>query len=181
MSFFSDSTKFSDIKQDGFNNTQHFGDVYCLTAPMTQHKRLSIIQEVLRGVVDLDTDIEVTELDVKSFSIEEKIDYNEIVTYKEAYEIYMEDRVLIDQRLNFLEKNENALAGKKLYGFIKRIYAKHCSLEDPDMRIQCMCHEIKSDLSVHPDMNTDEIALIPAIIFYVFTKCHIFKKPPVEI
>lgn len=181
MSFLSDSTQFSKIAQSGSNNTQHFGDVYQLPPQMSQNKKLSIIQEVLRGIVDLDTDIEVLELDVKSFSIEEKIDYNEIVTYREAYEIYMEDRALIEQRLRFLEKNENALAGKKLYGFIRRIYAKHCSLEDPDMRIQCMCHEIKSDLAAHSEMNTDEMALIPAIIFYVFTKCHIFKKPPVKI
>ena len=181
MSIFQKKPDYSEISQSGSGNKQYFGDIYYPPAPMSQCKKLSIIQEVLRGIVDLDIDIEATELDIESFSVEEKIDYNEIVIYKEAYEIYMEDKALIEQRLRFLEKNENPLAGKKLYGFIKRIYAKYCSYKDPDMRIQYMCYEIKSDLSVHPDISTDEVALIPAIIFYVFTKCHIFKKPPVGI
>ena len=181
MSILQKRPDFSEISQSGSDNNQHFGDIYYSPEPISQCKRLSIIQEVIRGIVDLDVDFEATELDVKTFSVEEKISYNEIITYKEAYEIYMEDRVLIEQRLRFLEKNENPLAGKKLYGFIKRIYAKYCSLKDPDIRIQCMCKEIKSDLLAHPEISTDDVALIPAIIFYVFTKCHIFKKPPVPI
>lgn len=186
MVFGGSKNEFSNVGIDGNGNSIDVAETINKTyitnnpPPIPNYIKMSIIQQILQGILELDSHSEIIELDVQSFSIEEKIDYNKIIAYKEAYEIYMEDKILIEQRLKFLEINENPLASTNLYRFIKRIYAKHCRHKDPDMIIQHMCNEIKSDLSVDPNINCDDIALIPAIIFYVFTKCHIFKKPAMQ-
>lgn len=186
MVFGSSKNEFSNIELDGNGNSidvaNTINKTYVTNNPayIPKYIKISIIQQILQGILDLNINSEIIELDVQSFSIEDKIDHNKIIAYKEAYEIYMEDKILIEQRLRFLEISENPLASKNLYGFIRRIYAKHCRHKDPDIIIQHMCNEIKSDLSVDPDISCDDVALIPAIIFYVFTKCHIFKKPTIQ-
>lgn len=140
----------------------------------------SIIQEVLEGIIELsDHDIEATEPDIRPYTIQEKIDYNEIVAYKESYEFYMSDRHIIAHRLKSLENGKNPLASKRLYKFVQRIYSKHCHHKNPDIRIKCVNEEIESNLRRIEGISLDDMAVVASIVFYVFSKCHIFHKPPI--
>lgn len=138
----------------------------------------SIIQEVLEGIIELSIyELEASELDTQHYTVENKIDCNNIVVYKKAYDIYMIERQLIEHRLKALEIGKNPLASEKLYRYVQRIYGKHCRYECPDTIIECVCNEIKVDLLRVENISLDEVAVIPYIVFYVFSKCYIFKKP----
>lgn len=148
---------------------------YQTSLPLTS---LSIIQEVLEGIIDLGMDeIDATELDTQLYTIENKIDYNEIIVYKVAYDIYMSEKQLIEHRLKSLENSKNPLASQKLYKYVQRIYGKHCYHEFPDQVIKCVCEEISDGLLRVQNISLDDVAVVPYIVFYVFSKCHIFKKP----
>lgn len=137
-----------------------------------------IIQEILEGILDLDEVAQPIELDITPYTIQDKIDYNDIEAYKTSFHFYMQESLLIEKKLEFLNENKSPVSSKKLYDFIKRIYHKHCGQENPDMRIHCICEEIKNDLNIYENISPEDKALIPSIVFYVFSKCHIFEKPP---
>tara|TARA_R110002051_G_scaffold323316_1_gene416521 strand:+ start:1674 stop:2225 length:552 start_codon:yes stop_codon:yes gene_type:complete len=138
----------------------------------------SIIQEVLEGIIDLSMEeIEATELDTQLYTIESKIDYNEITVYKVAYDIYMSEKQLIEHRLKSLDNGKNPLASQKLYKYVQRIYGKHCYHKSSDQIIECICEEISNGLLRVQNISLDDVAVVPYIVFYVFSKCHIFKKP----
>ena len=164
----------STVNQTNIRNVENFNS-YETPIPITS---LSIIQEVLEGIIDLSMEeINATELDTQLYTIENKIDYNEIIVYKVAYDIYMSEKQLIEHRLKSLENGKNPLASQKLYKYVQRIYGKHCYHESSDQIIKCVCEEIGEGLLRVENISLDDVAVVPYIVFYVFSKCHIFKKP----
>lgn len=142
-------------------------------------KKKSIIHEVIEGILEIQTATSPTLPDTKDYDIRDKIDHNKIRSYKQAYDMYIQQSYLIDDRLSFLNKNKHPMSSQRLYTFVKNIYLKHCDKADPDQRIHCICEEIKGDLSNDPDISIEDSSFIPIVVFYVFSKCHIFEKPPV--
>lgn len=182
--------KITDIgagNQIGGDVNQHIGDkteynsttnIYYNGLPIS--KKTSIIQEILEGILDLDTKLQPVIPNTTDYTIYDKIKYNEIQSYNKAFDILMQDSFLIEQRLNFLNNQKDPSASQKLYTFIRRIYAKHCSQPTPDLIVDCICNEIQANLAKYPNISDDDAALVPAIVFYVFSKCHIFEKPPMQ-
>lgn len=143
------------------------------------NKKVSIIQEVLEGILDLDIELHTIILDTIDYKIRDKIDHNKIRCYDIEFDFFMRESCLIEQRLNFLNNQKSPTSSQRLYNFVKRIYSKHCGQADPDQIITCICDEIKNDLVKYPNISDEDAALIPVIVFYVFSKCHIFEKPPI--
>lgn len=141
------------------------------------NKKISIIQEVLEGILDLNIELQPIILNTTDYTIVDKIDHNKIKCYKVALDFYMQESFLIEHRLKFLDTQKQATSSQRLYTFIKRIYMKHCGQTDPDQRITDICDEIKNDLIKYPNISDEDTALVPIIVFYVFSKCHIFEKP----
>ena len=82
LPFFQPENNFSEISQDGSNNNQQIAKKIVnnyLTTPVKEVKKASILQQVIEDILELAVQIEVTEIDVKAYSIEHKIDYNQIV------------------------------------------------------------------------------------------------------
>lgn len=180
MSFLSNQAKISNTQQSGNGNRQHFGDIhYHETSPALEAKKSSIIQDILENIIDLSVTLEASTPDTVPFDIERKIDHNCIIYYKTALEILMENKFIIEERLNILETNGNTLARQKLFKVVRNIYSNHCRYEDPDEVIRCMELELKNELTKFKTLGYDDITFIPSIIFYVFTECKIFKKPPI--
>lgn len=166
--------KDSTVNQTNIANVENFKS-YEMPIPITS---LSIIQEVLEGIIDLSMEeLDATELDTQLYTIENKIDCNGIIAYKVAYDIYMSEKQLIEHRLKSLESGKNPLASKKLYRYVQRIYGRHCDHDSSDQIIKCVCDEIGEGLLRVENISLDDIAVVPYIVFYVFSKCHIFKKP----
>lgn len=173
--------EFSEIKQSGSDNLQVVGKgntINYYISPAMVAKQSSIIQEVLEGIIELEITLDVVQLDTTPFDIEGKIDYNKISIYKNSFEFFMEHKFIIEDRLNTLETNGIPLATKRLFVVVKNIYIKYCSEKNPDEIIRLMQEELKSDLIAANITGHDNITFIPSIIFYVFSECKIFKKPP---
>nr|DAN76887.1 MAG TPA: hypothetical protein [Caudoviricetes sp.] len=135
----------------------------------------------MEGILDLGIKSQPIILDTKEYIIRDKVDYNKIKCYDTAFDFLMKDSQLIEQRLNSLNNHKDPTSSQRLYTFVQRIYSKHCGQSDPDQRILCICDEIKNDLIKYPNISDEDTALIPVIVFYVFSKCHIFNKPPILI
>ena len=148
---------------------------------LPHNRKTSIIQEILEGILDLGIDLQPIVLDTKDYTIRDKIDYNKINCYDTAFDFLMRDSQLIEQRLNSLNNHKDPMSSQRLYSFVQRIYIKYCGQSDPDQRILYICDEIKNDLMKYPNISDEDTALIPVIVFYVFSKCYIFDKPPIPI
>lgn len=171
----------SEISQQTANAIYNDNRQLNIINQLPTNKKISIIQEVLEGILDLDIELQPIVLDTTDYTIIDKIDHNKIKCYKVALDFYMQDSFLIEQRLNFLNTQKQATSSQRLYAFVKRIYMKHCSQADPDQRITDICNEIKNDLIKYPNISDEDTALVPIIVFYVFSKCHIFEKPPIPL
>jgi len=181
LPFFQPENSFSDIRQDGSNNNQQIAKKIVnnyLTTPVKEVKKASILQQVIEDILELAVQIEVTEIDVKAYSIEHKIDYNQIVCYKESFEFFMNNKQVIQSRLDILETSGNALATKKLFAVIQNFYNKHRYINIADDIIRAMQDELSSYLFEIEPENYENISFVPSVIFYVFSECQIFKKPP---
>lgn len=181
MSLFPPENQFSEIEQEGQNNTQQIAHTIInngLTSPLKEIKKASIIQEIIEDILDLAMQLEATELDVRAYSIENKIDYNEIICYRESFDFFMGNKQVIQSRLDILESNGNALATKKLFTVIQNIYNKYTHIRKADDIITSMQTELSSSLLRVDPNNYDNISFVPSVIFYVFSECQIFKKPP---
>ena len=77
-----------------------------------------------------------------------------------------------------LENNLTPLATNKLFMVIRNLYHKYVYLKDPDSIIGQMQTELSNILLASNPENYDNISYVPSIIFYVFSECQIFKKPP---
>lgn len=182
MAFDTSKINAKDIAQNGgTRNVLAIGEtVYVTTSPIEVARQASIIQDILENIIDSNVTVEPHFPDVHSYSILRKIEHNKIISYKNAYSIFMENRIIIARRLEFLENNGKELATEKLYKIVKLIYAKHCQYENPDQIIRCMCDELKEDVNKDNRMSNDDTAYIPAIIFYVFSECQFMTKPPIQ-
>lgn len=181
MSFLPNKAQVSNTRQSGNGNYQHFGDniIYEGTSPALEAKKSSIIQEILENIIDLSVTLEASTPDTIPFDIERKIDHNCIKYYKIALEILMENKFIIEERLNILENNGNSLARQKLFKVVRNLYVNHCHYEDPNDVVKCMEVELKEELTKLTNLGYDNINFISSIIFYVFAECKIFKKPPI--
>lgn len=182
LPFFQPENSFSEISQDGSNNSQQIANSIVnnnyLTTPVKEVKKASILQQVIEDILELAVQIEATEIDVKAYSIEHKIDYNQIECYKESFDFFMNNKQVIQSRLDILETSGNALATKKLFAVIQNIYNKHIYIKIADDIIRAMQDELSSSLLKIEPENYENISFVPSVIFYVFSECQIFKKPP---
>lgn len=171
--------EFSGVTQSGTDNLQQVGNGNTINnylSPALEAKKSSIFQDILEDIIELEVTLDVSQPDTVPFNIESKISHNKILFYKEAYEFFMAHRFIIEDRLSTLEANGNPLATKKLFIVVKNIYNKYCLIKDPDEIITLIQNELKADLI--NVTSHDNITFIPSIIFYVFSECKIFEKPP---
>ena len=181
MNFFQPDTKISGVSQDGRGNTQQIAETITnitVTSPLNEAKKANIIQEIIEDIIELAVSFEVTEPDVKVYDIEQKVDYNKITRYKESFDFFMGNRQVIQSRIDVLESISNPLATRKLFTVISNIYHKYTHIRDPDEIIHSMQSELTTSLMAIDPTNYDNISFVPSVIFYVFSECQIFKKPP---
>ena len=127
MSLFPPENQFSEIEQEGQNNTQQIAHTIInngLTSPLKEIKKASIIQEIIEDILDLAMQLEATELDVEVVD-EEEVDLDTInvgcavKVYDITFEEEMDFKIVGSTEANSLEgkiSNESpvghALIGK---------------------------------------------------------------------
>lgn len=154
---------------------------WLLPASNNPSQKLSSIHRILEGISDIEYDIEIKELDIQPYTIEQKIDYNNLLFYKKYLSKFQNFSWIIQTQIELLEQNGQPTISNKLYKYVddKFMYFSLRQLT-PDYLVHHICEDIKNDLENNKiiSITLDDIAYVPYVVFYVFSKCKIFDKPP---
>lgn len=163
-------------KDQYINNT-----TYIIKNYNSKHKN-SAIENVLSGIYSITQDEKLCyhKLDTRSYKIEDKIDYNELHSFRDDVENYINYYYLVDAQINSGSENDPAL-NTKIIEYIKQklnsVNVTHKN-ESNDSKLIFLVDSIKEDLiSWDAELDGDELTAVIYVIFYVFAECKIFKKP----
>ena len=162
---------------EGDNNQQALNDINNIYLPTEVRKVPSNIANLLQGISDMVDSVTPSELDIIAFDLRKKVEHNEIVLYRQHFDFYVESMGLIEAKLNILVEYD-ALCREKIIKYIRTKWATIEASLLPDVRIATLVQLIKNDLLQHSTLNLEDIEHIPHVIFYVFSECKIFDKPP---
>lgn len=141
-------------------------------------KHESAIGNILMGLSQFTTDIEYERPDTLEYTIEEKIDYNDLSKYQEFFDDYMENYNLVKNKITVIN-DEDLTFEKRLITYIKNKYIKHYAKDiDSNVLLDKIIHDIELELKSHSDLLLEDISSTHYIVFYVFAQCKIYKKPP---
>lgn len=142
----------------------------------------SAVEMVLSGIYSLTQDEKLCyqKPDSQPYSIEDKIDYNELHSFKDDVENYINYYYLVETQINSGSENDPAL-NTKIIGYIQqklnRVNVIHKN-ESNDTKLIFLVDSIKEELiSWNAELDGDELTAVIYVIFYVFAECKIFKKP----
>ncbi len=173
------------IQVNGDKNNAAGRDVHVHNYAPLEYSRLndSVVVKILANLLDLvrDGNAPYQPLDNTSYTIEDKIKHNEIQKYQTSYEYYMDGHIMISEKMRILTKTEPT-AITKLDFYVRGLYSS--AVENPindtaDKVIEQIVVKIKNDLQGASLLPEEKVA-IPVIVFYVFARCKIFEKPPVN-
>lgn len=147
---------------------------------MSRSRKESSIQKVLLEISDFETDVKYEKPDTKEYTIEEKIDYNRLVEYKECFEDYMDSYSIVMEKIRIMSSQKPAFENK-LIKYIRNKYQHTIDIKaDSDKILDIIIKEIEKELKEESELSLDDIAYTRDIVFYVFSRCKIFKKPPAK-
>ncbi|ORF02457.1 ABC-three component system protein [Snodgrassella alvi] len=142
----------------------------------------SAIEKVLSGLHSITKDDQLCyhRPDTQSYKIEDKIDYNELDSFKDDVENYINYYYLVETQINSGSENDPAL-NTKIIEYIKqnlnKINVTHKN-ESNDAKLISLVESIKEELiNWNAELDGDELTAVIYVIFYVFAECKIFKKP----
>ncbi len=162
---------------EGDNNQQALNDIYNIHLSARVRKVPSNIANLLQGISDMVDSVTPTELDVVAFDLLKKVKHNEIVVYRQHFDFYVENINLIEAKLKILVEYD-ALCREKIIKYVRIKWATIEASSLPDVRISTLVQLIKNDLLGHSTLNLEDIEHVPHVVFYVFSECKIFDKPP---
>ena len=177
----------NDVSIDGFGNQTNVANgsqtinYTTQILPNTTVVKPSNIQRLIEGISDLvaQEEIEISPLDLMPYDIEEKIDFNDLNKYKEHIEIYKENYYIVCSRVKNLKLNGYISIEQAIFKYIQKKFMKFSHPNNADLVIDKIVDDIKTDLigNLGQMLNHEDLEYISDIVFYVFSKCKIFKKP----
>lgn len=160
---------------------QYINPNWLLPASNNPSQKLSSIHKILEGISDIEHGIELKELDILPYTIEQKIDYNSLLFYQKYLSKFQSFAWIIQSQIELLEQNGQPTISNKLYKYVDDKFMNLVLKQlTPDYLVHQICEDIKSDLEKNKilSITLDDIAYVPYVVFYVFSKCKIFDKPP---
>lgn len=160
---------------------QYINPNWLLPASNNPSQKLSSIHKILEGISDIEHSIELKELDILPYTIEQKIDYNSLLFYQKYLSKFQSFAWIIQSQIELLEQNGQPTISNKLYKYVDDKFMNLVLKQlTPDYLVHQICEDIKSDLEKNKilSITLDDIAYVPYVVFYVFSKCKIFDKPP---
>ncbi|AQW82887.1 ABC-three component system protein [Campylobacter pinnipediorum] len=140
-------------------------------------KAESSIQKILLKISDFTTDVEYEKPDTKDYTIEKKIEYNELTNYKKFFDEYMENYNIVAEKIKIISETDPAFESKMIK-YMRNIYMENNDDKaNANEILDKIIKDIKYDL-IDSDLNADDKSYIIYVVFYVFARCKIFKKPP---
>lgn len=160
---------------------QYINPNWLLPASNNPSQKLSSIHKIIEGISDIEHSVEVKDLDVLPYTIERKIDHNNLLFYKKYLSKFQSFAWIIQSQIELLEQNGQPTISNKLYKYVDDKFMSFFLAQlTPDYLVHHICEDIKKDLEKNKvlSITLDDIAYVPYVVFYVFSKCKIFDKPP---
>lgn len=169
------------IKVDGTSNKTAGASLFdfsTTTFMVESIKHESAISNILIGLSYFTTDIEYEKPDTLEYTIEQKIDYNELNRYKDFFDDYMENYNLVKNKILIIN-DEDITFERRLISYIKSKFIKY-SIKDVNSNelLDKMVNDIEIELKTYSSLSLEDISSTHYIIFYVFAQCKIYTKPP---
>lgn len=160
----------------------YLNPMYVLPNISNPHQRMSSIQKILQGISEIQYQGMVRKLDTLPYTIEDKINHNNLKIYKEHLAKLQSVSWSIQTQIETLEQNGHPTISDKLYTYVDgkfMTYKLQGGFEADNLVFQ-ICNDIKRDLENNnvSTITLDDVAYVPYVVFYVFSKCKIFEKPP---
>lgn len=125
--------------------------------------------------------------DLVPYTIEEKISYNELEIYRDFYNDFQDGNYVIKDKIALIEETSNANFGNNICRYIQSKFRevfldlrKTNNSVDGDHLIENLKKKVTFELKEYyqEKLSPEELVYIDYVIYYVFTQCKIFKKPP---
>lgn len=146
-----------------------------------QHLTTSTIHRLLNGISKLNHVIQAKFPDTLPYTTEAKVQHNNIIQYIKHFNSFQKFAWSIQSQLDFLEENVSPGITEQLYNYVEQVWIELSFDEDnPDLLIKKICNKINEELQITVSnfLTVDDIRYIPYVVFFVFSKCKIFEKPP---
>jgi hypothetical protein len=141
-------------------------------------KHASNIERVLQGISSFITKTQPEKPDTDDYTIESKIDHNRLEKYKKFFDDYMDYYSVVREKISLFEEQDLAFE-IKLISHIKNKYMLHFKPNQvSDDLVEKIILDIESELKNHSSLELEDISSIHYVVFYVFSRCKIFEKPP---
>ncbi len=141
----------------------------------------STIHRLLNGISKLNSVIQAKYPDTLPYTTEAKVQHNHILQYIKHFNSFQKFSWSIQSQLDFLEENANPGITDQLYNYVEQVWIELSFDEDnPDLLVKKICNKINEELKMNVSkfLTVDDIRYIPYVVFFVFSKCKIFEKPP---
>ena len=123
-------------------------------------------------------DLKYEKPDTEEYTIERKIDHNGLLKYRSYFDDYMENYNIVSEKIRIISSADPMIENK----LIKYIRNKYINISNDKATsneiLDKIVKEIENDLKESCNLSLDDIAYAHYIVFYVFARCKIFKKPP---
>ncbi|WP_143428628.1 ABC-three component system protein, partial [Helicobacter sp. 13S00482-2] len=135
------------------------------------------IGDILMGISRFQNDIKYEIPNTQDYTIEDKIDYNELSKYKHFFEDYMENYSLVRKKIDTFT-DEDPLFDRVLIQYVKSKYQKYFREDTKsDTVLNNIIEDIEKDLRESTNLSPDDLCYVNCVVFYVFAECKIFKPP----
>lgn len=195
------------IENNGVNNgivaeTINGGVIYNINNSI-RYKIPSLIPSLINKLAELsnipddqmDNSYKITKGDLQEYRIEDKIEYNNVIKYKDIIDEYCEYGSICDEAFNIIDNNDSGIKRKilKSINFIYKkekgeVLRKHVGevsmqviRDNSDTIIQNVIDELKN--RIYNDEDGQKIYIedveegLSRIICYAFVECKILEKP----
>ncbi|AKD39222.1 hypothetical protein I926_09560 [Pasteurella multocida subsp. multocida OH4807] len=165
------------VSNKGNNNQIAFGDINNIIS--LEQKKESSITNILNYLSNIvREDVTYQELNIGEYTIKEKIDFNNIEIYKDDLEDYIDFYYRIDDKMKIYNETDPMFL-ERTTQYVKAVY-KRCDPKNkkPDSVISEMENKINDEIIRNTSIKSlDDLSYITYVVFYIFAKCKIFKKP----
>ena len=134
------------------------------------------IGNILKNISEFTINLQFEKPDTVEYTIEEKINYNNLVQFKEFFDDYMENYNVVKEKIMIISA-EDINFEQRLIKYVKNKYIKLYDKNDPNLTLNNILEEIENDLKQNTDLSIDDISCTHYIVFYVFALCKVFEKP----
>lgn len=166
----------------GNHNQQAGENIFNFYPSQSKDHTPSAIERVLQGLYSIGTEqIQFFPPDILPYTLEEKIDFNGIKSYTQFYDDFLEGcglvKLQIERQSEVAPECETALIHcvKSFYRKISIQFPNDTADEKIDKICQCLSDELQQSGA---NLILEERRAVEYVVFYVFSECKIFNKPP---